>query len=267
MGKRSSFERRTADFYPTPKAAVLPLIPYLRRDGIRTFAEPCSGEGDLVRHLEGHGMRCAYAGDLTTGQDALAIDSYGEADAIITNPPYTRDLMHRLIVHFQSIAPTWLLLDHDWVSTLQAVPFLAHCSDIVTIGRVKWFADSKHTGKDNHAWFRFDARHKGITAIHRRNAGEAGNLSTGRSAACEQCRKAYEAQRSSARFCSSACKQAAYRKRLTVTPSVTPAPAGQMFRYVLHTDVPRFEAEGWLATPALEGTHHGAYSVLMRRIE
>ena len=30
MGKRSSFERREADFYPTPRAAVLPLIPYLR---------------------------------------------------------------------------------------------------------------------------------------------------------------------------------------------------------------------------------------------
>ena len=47
------------------------------------------------------------------------------------------------------------------MSTLQAVPFLRHCSDIVTIGRVKWIEGSKHTGKDNHAWYRFDARHKG----------------------------------------------------------------------------------------------------------
>ena len=44
MGKRSNFERREADFYPTPFEAVLPLIPYLR--GIRTFAEPCAGDGD-----------------------------------------------------------------------------------------------------------------------------------------------------------------------------------------------------------------------------
>src|SRR3981189_1858036 len=29
MGKRSNFERREADFYPTPRAAVLPLIPHL----------------------------------------------------------------------------------------------------------------------------------------------------------------------------------------------------------------------------------------------
>jgi len=39
------------------------------------------------------------------------------------------------------------------------------------------------------------------------------------------------------------------------------------FRYVLHADVPRFAAEGWELLPALDGTHHGEYSVLMRRVE
>src|SRR6476659_6468837 len=164
MGQRSKFERREADFYPTPRAAVVPLIPYLR--GIRSFAEPCAGDGDLVRHLEEFGLRCVYAGDIRTGQDALKFDCYGAADAIITNPPYSRDVLHRLIRHFQGISVTWLLLPADFVSTLQAVPFLGHCSDIVTIGRVKWFADSKYSSKDNFGWFRFDARHKGATAIH-----------------------------------------------------------------------------------------------------
>jgi hypothetical protein len=245
---------------------VLPLIPYLRAAGIKTFAEPCCGEGDLTRHLESFGLACVYAGDIGTGQDALGLD-YGATDAIITNPPYSRELMHRLIEHFQGIAPTWLLLETDWVSTLQAVPYLGHCSDIVTIGRVKWIEGSKHTGKDNHAWFRFDARHSGVTAIHRRNSFD--NIKAIRRAGiCEQCRKRYELQRSSARFCSPACKQQAYRGRLSVTPSVTPKPgtAGtEIFRYVLHADVPSFTAEGWEPLPALDGTHHGEYSVLMRR--
>ena len=56
MGKRSGFERIPRDFYPTPAAAVLPLIPHLR--GIRSFAEPCAGDGTLVRHLESYGLRC-----------------------------------------------------------------------------------------------------------------------------------------------------------------------------------------------------------------
>jgi hypothetical protein len=131
MGKRSNFERREADFYPTPRATVVPLIPYLLRSGIRTFAEPCAGDGALVRHLAPFGLRCAYAGDIRIGQDALALNHYGAVDAIITNPPYTRDLMHRLITHFQRIAPTWLLIDYDWAATKQAAPYMPNCSDIV----------------------------------------------------------------------------------------------------------------------------------------
>jgi hypothetical protein len=51
MGKRSHFERRERDYYPTPAAAVPPLIPHLRLHGVRTFAEPCCGDGALVPHL------------------------------------------------------------------------------------------------------------------------------------------------------------------------------------------------------------------------
>jgi hypothetical protein len=173
MGKRSSFERRKADFYPTPRAAVVPLIPCLRR--IRSFAEPCAGDGALVRHLEAFDLRCVYAGDICTGQDALAVNSYGKGECIITNPPFSREsrpLMHRMILHFQRIAPTWLLLPHDWSTNKGSAPYLRCCSDIVAIGRVKWFQGSKHTGKDNYGWFRFDARHASGPVFHGRDQGE-----------------------------------------------------------------------------------------------
>ena len=61
---------------------MAPLIPYLR--GIRSFAEPCAGDGALVRHLESFGLRCVYAGDIRSGQDALALGHFGVADAVIT---------------------------------------------------------------------------------------------------------------------------------------------------------------------------------------
>lgn len=216
MGKRSNFERREADFYPTPKAAVVPLMPYLR--GVRTFAEPCVGDGDLARHLESFGLRCAYTGDIRAGQDALASASYGAVDAIITNPPYTRELMHRLIAHFQGIASTWLLLESDWAHTKQAAPFMPTCSDIVAIGRVKWIPDSKYTGKDNSSWYRFDARHTSGPVFHGRGIVEAIPM---RRRTCQQCGKAYELQRSSSRFCSGTCRTRACRQRLSVTASVT----------------------------------------------
>jgi hypothetical protein len=69
MGKRSNKKRRKLDFYPTPFKAVQPLIPHL--NGVRRFAEPCCGDGRLVRHLESFGLVCVYAGDIAGGQDAL----------------------------------------------------------------------------------------------------------------------------------------------------------------------------------------------------
>jgi hypothetical protein len=227
MGKRSNFERREADFYPTPRSAVVPLIPYLR--GIRSFAEPCAGDGALVRHLEEFGLRCVYAGDIRSGQDALALDHYGAADAIITNPPYTRDLMHELIEHFQRIAQTWLLIDYDWSATKQAAMYMSHCSDIVILPRLKWFEGSKNTGKDNHAWYRFHSRHSGGPVLHN-NRGHGEVIPSRRTGVCDQCHKIYAPQRSSSRFCSETCRQRAHRNRLSVTSGVTLASSVLMRR-------------------------------------
>ena len=257
---------------------MVPLITHLRAAGIKRFAEPCCGEGDLVRHLESFGLHCAYAGDIATGQDALAIDSFGGVPPI-TNPPYDtvnrRKLMHELILHFMRAAPfAWLLIDYDWSATRQAAPFLRHCTDIVIIPRQKWIEGSKNTGKDNHAWYRFDINHTAGPVLHN-NRGQ-GEAIPRRTRVCEQCGKRYEPQRwFRSRYCSQVCKQQAYRKRLSVTPSVTPTPntsiepsdSPKMFRYIRHADVPRFTAEGWELLPALDGTHHGEYSVLMRRRE
>jgi hypothetical protein len=145
-------------------AAVEPLIPHL--NGTKRFAEPCAGDGDLVRHLESFGLKCGYAGDIHTGKNALARSSYGKIDTIVTNPPHTRKIMHELIEHFQSIAPTWLLIDLDWVANLQAVPYLNRCSDIVVIGRVKWIEGSPSTGKENYGWYRFADGYRGATKIY-----------------------------------------------------------------------------------------------------
>jgi hypothetical protein len=164
VGKRSDFKRRPRDFYETPLEAVRPLIPFL--NGTKRYAEPCAGKGALIKHLSSYGLRCGYKGDISDGRDALARNSYGHVDAIITNPPHARELMHKLILHFQEIVPAWLLIDLDWVANLQAVPFLPHCSDIVIIGRVKWIKNTPHTGKENYAWFRFDGGYDGPTRIH-----------------------------------------------------------------------------------------------------
>lgn len=170
MGRRSNFERRKNDAYQTPPAAVQPLIPFLR--GIRTFAEPCCGEGKLIAELERLGLFCTFRGDIETGFDAITgAEILGSKfDAIISNPPWTREIMHPMIHRFQSIAPTWLLFDAAWAHTRQAVPFIDQCSHIVSVGRVKWIEDSKFSGKDDSAWYRFHVQHSGGPRFFAREA-------------------------------------------------------------------------------------------------
>jgi len=159
MAKRSDFARRDKDKYYTPKSAVEPLLPHLNPNS--TFFEPCAGDGALIRHLEGAGHACRYACDIEPEhprickRDALEV-SHVSADYVITNPPWTRSVMHPIIEHFYSMAPTWLLFDANWLFTKQASPYLKYCSKIVTIGRVKWIEDSKMTGKDDSVWGLFE---------------------------------------------------------------------------------------------------------------
>ena len=153
MGKRSSFARAPRDFYPTPREAVAPLLPHLPPQ--TWYAEPCVGDRALVKCLSDAGHRCVQSGDIETGQDARDFAASPHCRFIITNPPWSRPLLHDLIVHFSDQRPTWLLFDADWMHTRQAAPFLPRCRKIVSVGRVKWIPDSPHTGKDNACWYLF----------------------------------------------------------------------------------------------------------------
>jgi hypothetical protein len=173
MGKRSSFKHRKLDFYQTPFKAVQPLIPYLDINGIggvRRFAEPCCGDGRLVRHLESFGLVCVYAGDIAAGQDALAHTDYNNLDAIITNPPHTHEVLAKLLPHFIRIAPTWLLLPMDFASNARDAVFLAASTDVVPFGRVRWIDGTKDVSKDNFAWIRFQRGHRNGPRIHPRGS-------------------------------------------------------------------------------------------------
>jgi hypothetical protein len=165
MGKRSYFDRTPRDFYPTPREAVLPLLPHLEPQTL--YAEPCCGEMDLVGHLNAAGHVCTYANDIALGADALNFTAH-DCDYIITNPPWDRKILHPMIAHFCAKRPTWLLFDADWMHTRQSAPFIPWLRKIVSVGRVKWIPDSKMTGKDNCAWYLFDQNSEGPTVFHGR---------------------------------------------------------------------------------------------------
>ena len=148
--------------------AVAALLPHIQN--ISKFVEPCCGESHLVNELEKHGLECVWASDIEGGFDAFHF--YGglapTADAIITNVPWTRQILHPMIGHFCTLLPTWLLFDSDWAYNAGSAPYLRFCSDIVAVGRLRWIPDTDMTGKDNVSWYRFDARHDGPTRFHGR---------------------------------------------------------------------------------------------------
>ena len=172
MGKRSNFERVDRDFYPTPEAAVLPLLPHISENGF-CFAEPCAGDGALIDHLESRGFTCTFACDIEPqAGNILKVDAFNiestTASCFITNPPWDRKILHPLIIHLSDIAPTWLLFDADWIHTKQSAPFMDRLRKVVSVGRVKWIPDSKTTGKDNCAWHLFDKPSEAITEFYGR---------------------------------------------------------------------------------------------------
>lgn len=165
MSKRAAgkFSRRAQDAYDTPPEAVAPLLPHL--SGC-TFAEPCAGKGDLVSALMEAGQFCTALGDIDPRHKMIpkrdALEWCGtramaqDFDYIITNPPWSRDLLHPMIAHFANLRPTWLLFDADWMHTQQAEPYSRLCHKVVSVGRVSWMGNGV-SGFDNCCWYFFDA--------------------------------------------------------------------------------------------------------------
>jgi hypothetical protein len=165
MGKRTAHVTgrthapRARDYWPTidPKARG-PLIPHLPR-GVR-YAEPMAGAGHLIKLL-GPEIECAWASDLEPQVDWIAQRDVfdcelGDAQMFITNPIWTRKLLHKVVVHLSDQAPTWLLVDSDWANTDQFGRFATRCRRIVYVGRLIWIPGTTNPGFTSCSWYLFD---------------------------------------------------------------------------------------------------------------
>jgi hypothetical protein len=180
VGKRSNFGRKPNDSYDTPARAVWPLLHHVPAG--TSYAEPCAGRGDLIRHLAEDDIVCRYASDIAPRKpspmpiekrpfEKVTAAMLRDCDIILTNPPWSREILHPLIEHFITLKPTWLLFEADWKYTTQSAPYLRWCHKIVSVGRVKWIPGSDATGKDNVAWYLFkNTRNNGGPTFYGRNA-------------------------------------------------------------------------------------------------
>lgn len=164
MGKRSDFARIDRDLYNTPPEAVAPLLRCLQPQ--TRFWEPCYGEGWLAAVLKAVGHRFLGGFDLPIDARSHRYGELAPGEVFITNPPYwgkRRDL-HPLIRNLSDQAPTWLLMNSDWLFNVSSGPLTRRVQRIIAVGRVKWIPDSRNTGMENAAWLLFDgkAEHSGF---------------------------------------------------------------------------------------------------------
>ena len=158
MGKRSDMPKIDKDFYPTTDPKAIPEK-FMRLVRGKTFAEPCCGAGDLTDLLMDVAT-CKWESDIEYRgagkvKDAMSLtkEDLRQCDVIITNPPFTKSVLLPMIDHFMSLKPTWLLLPADMMHNVYFKEYVDKCTQIVSVGRLKWFKDSPYSSTDNYAWY------------------------------------------------------------------------------------------------------------------
>lgn len=201
MGKREDVKkpRLSRDYYPTiDPAAVEALKPFLYTTSYTwgqpappmRYIEPCAGDGSLIRLLASGGVpvECVGAYDIDpqgpgiTQRNCLTLRNedlytpYGDllgsrANCFITNPPFDWRMLQPILDKLPTLLPTWLLLPADTAHNKRMSPYLDFCTDIVSVGRLYWFADEKGKfvkGVDNFVWYKFDASKEVSPVFHPR---------------------------------------------------------------------------------------------------
>lgn len=153
------------DYWPTPEKAVRGLIPHL--DPKLTYAEPCAGRGDLMKHLQ----HLDWVQAFDASPHACAITPPGlprievgdarrdpiSADAVLTDPPFDTDHLLPMMRHWQAQGVTqWLLLPATRIINLYFAPFAGDVTQLVPIRRLKWIDGSRHQGTKDFVWVKLE---------------------------------------------------------------------------------------------------------------
>lgn len=183
MSKRTDLPRNPRDLYEThdPKA-VAPIAPLWHGNETR-YIEPFCGSGELIANIANHcDAKCVHASDLeplpqVNGvPDGIIFEKYNfevidwestaghkNATHFISNPPWLNDKksdyqLLRIINHLSAIRPTWLLLNGNFAFNKRSSDAMGICTDIITVGRLKWIKGSKHSATEDSCWFLFDQK-------------------------------------------------------------------------------------------------------------
>lgn len=176
MSQRDSgYERKEADFYPTPEWVTRALIPHLPRKP-NVIWECAVGDGHMLEPLKA--VCDVFGSDLRFGSDflretALPCSSCG---AIITNPPYehaTEFIEHALRLMEPVSGSVAMLLRTDFDHAKSRAHLFRECpafaKKVVLTKRIMWFEPEPGAkGKSpsfNHAWYIWDWQYEGAPTL------------------------------------------------------------------------------------------------------
>ena len=177
----SGYPRQPNETYETPSWVTQVVGPYLRKHCLHIW-DPANGPGSRIAQvLREEGFRVVATNDDFLTKTALPHD---RIDAIGTNPPYGVHglLACKFIAHSLELAPIVAMLlriDFDSGKTrtnlFRDCPAFAH--KIVLLDRIVWFVHKDKKGPSyNHAWFIWNAQHRGpatISYVSKRDCAEA----------------------------------------------------------------------------------------------
>lgn len=121
--------RRTTDFYPTPPEVTEALLRFLHIPETKVIWEPACGNGDMSRVIQSRGNRVISTDLRDTGFGEGGVNfltTTRQADAIITNPPFSH--AEEFIRHALSLTPNvaMLLKSQFWHARKRAKLFEEH---------------------------------------------------------------------------------------------------------------------------------------------
>lgn len=176
MSQRDSgYERKEADFYPTPEWVTLALIPHLPRNP-ESIWECAVGDGNMLDPLSK--TFSVFGSDLRFGDDFLMSRTlpWSDMGAIITNPPYelaTEFIEHALRLMEPASGQVAMLLRTDFDHAKSRSHLFRDCpafaKKVVLTKRIMWFQpEAGAKGKSpsfNHAWYIWDWQHEGAPTL------------------------------------------------------------------------------------------------------
>jgi hypothetical protein len=166
----SGYERREGDSYETPAWVAQVVVPYLSKHALHVWCPADGPASKLALSLRQEGFKIVATNDDFLAKTSLPHDGI---TAIVTNPPFGQSgrLACQFIAHALELVPVVaMLLRIDFDSGKTRTNLFRDCrafaGKVVLLDRVVWFEREGALGpSDNHAWFIWNAHHRGPPTI------------------------------------------------------------------------------------------------------